>query len=700
MRSAIAFLTVFVATCAAVPAAARQTAAPAPAATPPAPADQPYAQLPYTPSLDLAAMDPGVDPCVDLYTYACGGWKKRNPLPPDRSSWSVYGKTNADNLQFLWGMLEAAAKPDPGRDPSQALIGDYFAACMDEAAAERAGIAPLQAELEAIDRLAKPAELAPLLARLQLATGQGGFLMHLGSAQDLKQASQVIGWLSVGGLGLPDRDDYLDTDTKSVEIRDKYRAHVARMLTLLGDSPAAAKAGAEAVLRIETELAKVSLTRVERRTPSNLDHPMTPAELAKAAPGLDWRAYLAAFPTPAPLARLNIEEPKFFARAAALVASEPLAAWKTYLRWHLVDSRAPFLSRALVEADFDFYQRTLRGVEQQQPRWKRCVSLVDNQLGEALGKVFVEKTFSADTKARTLDMVERIERVMERRIQALAWMSAPTRQEALRKLHGLRNKIGYPDRWRDYSSVRVERTDLVGNVSRAAAFEEARQLAKIGRPVDRGEWGMTPPTVNAYYNPSMNDINFPAGVLQPPLFDPKLDDAPNYGNTGGTIGHELIHGFDDEGRQFDADGNLRDWWTADDAKRFAERAQCVADQYAQYVVIDDIKINSKLTLGEDVADLAGLQLAWDAWKDATAAQQPAPRDGLSPEQRFFVGFAQWACANVRDETKRLNARTNPHSPPEYRINGVVVNMPEFAQAFSCQPGQPMVKPPAAVCRIW
>ncbi len=435
MRSAIRFLALFVATCAALPAAARQTAAPAPAAVPPAtPADKPYAALPYTPSLDLAAMDSSVDPCVDLYAYSCGGWKKSNPIPPDRSSWSVYGKTNADNLQFLWGMLEEAAKPAAGRDPSQALIGDYFAACMDEAAAERAGAAPLQADLAAIDRLAGPADLAPLLARLQLATGQGGFLMHLGSAQDLKQASQVIGWLSVGGLGLPDRDDYLDSDTKSVEIRDKYRAHVARMLALLGDGPEAAKAGAETVLRIETELAKASLTRVERRTPSNLDHPMAPAELGKTAPGFDWAAYLAAFPTPAPLARLNVEEPKFFARAAALVRSEPVAAWKTYLRWHLADSRAPFLSRAFVEADFDFFQRTLRGVEQQQPRWKRCVSLVDDQLGEALGQVFVERTFTADTKARTLDMVTRIEAAMEKRIQALDWMSAATRKQALRKL--------------------------------------------------------------------------------------------------------------------------------------------------------------------------------------------------------------------------------------------------------------------------
>ena len=685
----------------AAPTLGQPTTPPNPAASATsAPAVRPYTELPYTPSLDPSAMDRGVDPCVDLYAFSCGGWQKRNPIPADRSAWSVYSKTNADNLQFLWGMLEEAATVTPGRSASQALIGDYFASCMDEAAVERAGAAPLAADLRAIAGISSTGELPALLARLQLSTGQAGFLMHLGSAQDFRDANRVIGWLSVGGLGLPDRDDYLATDAKSVEVRDQYRAHVERMLTLLGDAPAAATAGAAAVLRIETELARASLTRVERRTPSNLDHPLSLAQLAKAAPGFDWAAYVAAFPTPAPLAGLNVEEPRFFARAAELVAKEPLADWKTYLRWHLVNGRAEFLSRPFVDADFDFYQKTLRGVERQQPRWKRCVQWVDNQIGEALGQVFVDKTFSADTKARTLDMVLRVERAMQTRLQTLDWMSPATKQEALRKLRAIRNKIGYPDRWRDYSALRVERGDWLGNVARAALFEERRQLAKIGQPVDRGEWGMTPPTVNAYYSSSMNDINFPAGVLQPPLFDPKMDDAPNYGNTGGTIGHELIHGFDDEGRQFDADGNLRDWWTAEDAARFQEKAACVRDQYAQYVAVDDIKINSALTLGEDLADLAGLQLAWDAWKDATAGRELASADGLTPEQRFFVGFAQWDCANIRDETRRLRARTDPHSPPQYRINGVVVNMPEFAEAFSCKAGQPMVKPAPDLCKIW
>jgi len=382
---------------------------------------------------------------------------------------------------------------------------------------------------------------------------------------------------------------------------------------------------------------------------------------------------------------------------AQLVAT-PLADWKAYLRWHLAHDRAPYLSSAFAQANFDFFGKTLHGTPQMPPRWKRCVQYVDRNLGEALGQVFVERTFNADMKARTLAMTKEIEKAMENDIQRLPWMSEATRQQALLKLHSIVNKVGYPDKWRDYSSIQIDRGDFAGNVERAAAFEGRRQLAKIGKPVDRGEWGMTPPTVNAYYDPQMNDINFPAGVLQPPVFDPKMDDAPNYGDTGGTIGHELTHGFDDEGRQFDAHGNLRDWWTKADAQEFQKRADCVAEQYAQYTIVDDIKINSRLTLGEDVADLGGEILAYAAWKDATRDQQLKPIDALNPDQRFFVGFAQWACENERDENKRVSAITNPHSPAEYRINGVVSNMPEFATAFACRVGQPMVR--EKPCRVW
>jgi endothelin-converting enzyme/putative endopeptidase len=395
---------------------------------------------------------------------------------------------------------------------------------------------------------------------------------------------------------------------------------------------------------------------------------------------------------------VNVTQPAFYKEVEHQLATRPIDDWKVYLRWHLAHAKAPFLSSAFVQANFEFYSKYLRGVTEMQPRWKRCVRYVDQDLGEALGQVFVEKTFTADTKARALAMVKQIEQAMETDLNQIAWMSPETKKQALVKLHSVVNKIGYPDKWRDYSAVNVVRGDFLGNVDRADVFESKRQLNKIGKPVDRSEWQMTPPTVNAYYDPQMNDINFLAGVLQPPLFDPKMDDAPNYGNTGATIGHELTHGFDDEGRQFDAKGNLKDWWTKQDAAEFEKRTACVVDQYAQYTVVDDIKINSKLTLGEDVADLGGTLLAYMAWKEATKGQDLKPIDGFTPDQRYFIGMAQWACGDERPESKRLNAITNPHSPDKYRINGVVSDMPEFSKAFSCKAGQPMA--PVKACRVW
>jgi endothelin-converting enzyme/putative endopeptidase len=666
---------------------------------------KPLNELPYTPSLDLAAMDRTLDPCVDFYAYSCGGWQKANPIPADQSRWSVYSKVYNDNLGYLWGLLEAATQASggvDGRSPAsvdERLIGDYYGSCIDEAAIERAGLAPLQADLDAIAALRSPGELSALLARLQVKTGGSNLLFGFGSSQDFGDASAVIGYLSAGGLGLPDRDYYTAQDDDSKSKRAKYRDHVAAMLGLLGDAPDAAAAAADRILAFETRLAEASLTRVERRDPYKTYNKKTRAELAALTPHFSWDPYLQGLGVPG-LATVNVAQPKFLERVDRLLGEESLETWKTYLRWQLLNAKAAQLPRAFADRDFEFYGHTLRGTEARAPRWKECVQAVDGQLGEALGKVFVDKTFSARTKAETTRMVELIEQAMRTRLDGLAWMSAATKAQARRKLASMKNKIGYPDRWRDYSSIAVERGDYYGNVERATAFENRRQLAKIGKPVDRGEWGMTPPTVNAYYDPQMNDINFPAGILQPPLYDPKSDDAPNYGNTGSTIGHELTHGFDDEGRQFDADGNLKDWWAAADGKEFEKRADCVADQYDDYVIVDDIKINSRLTLGEDVADLGGTILAYEAWRLATQSQRLRPIDGLTPDQRFFVGFAQWACSNDRPEALRVSARTNPHSPGKYRINGVVVNMPEFAQAFSCKPGQPMVKKAADICRIW
>lgn len=654
--------------------------------------------LPYYPSLDLRSMDRSIDPCVDFYEYSCGGWKKNNPIPADQTSWSVYGKLYQDNLNFLRAILEEAAVDSPERDLVTKEIGDFYAACLDEAAVEKRGIAPVQNELDAIARLKSALDLAPLIARLQLAHGQV-ILFNSGSMQDLDNSEQVIAEIDQGGLGLPDRDYYTKEDEKSKETRARYLEHVERVFELMGENEAAAKKNAATVMRLESDLAKASMTRVDRRDPYKLKHKMKVEELGALAPSFDWKAYFGEAQYPE-FQTLNVNTPDFFKEVNTLLAREPLDDWKTYLRFHVVDSASPYLSSKFVDENFNFYRKYLRGVKEQQPRWKRCVSYTDHNLDDALGQAYVAKVFSPALKESTLDMVRRIENAMAVRIQQLDWMSPQTKEQALLKLHGIRNKIGYPDKWRDYSSIKLARDDFAGNVQRAAAFESRRQINKIGKPVDHGEWEIPPPTVDAYYDPQMNDINFPAGVLQPPLYDVKMDDAPNYGDTGGTIGHELTHGFDDEGSQYDAKGNLQNWWTKDDRDKFEARTKCVEDQYGGYIVVDDIHINSKLTLGEDVADLGGELLAYMAWQEATKDKDLKPIDGLTPEQRFFIGFAQWDCSNERPEDLRVRAATDPHSPPEYRINGVLLNMPEFEKAFGCQPGQPMTKPREKVCKVW
>ena len=652
--------------------------------------------LPYTPSLDVASMDRSVNPCEDFYTYSCGNWMKKNPIPADQTSWSVYGKLYEDNLNYLHGILEEAAK-ETNRDAVTQEIGDYYAACMNEAAIEKLGAAPIQPELSAIAALKNVKDLAALISTLHLEGD--AILFDAGSTQDPDNSDAVIVGLNQGGLGLPDRDYYFTTDAKSKETRERYLQHVEKTFELIGDAPDVAKKNADTVMRMETSLAKATLTRVEMRDPYKTKHKMGVPELAKVAPNFDWNTYFAASAVPK-FEILNVDSPTFMKAVNALLTPNSLDDLKTYMRFHVATSRASLLSSAFVNENFDFYRKYLRGAKELQPRWKRCVQYVDRQLGDALGQAYVRKTFSPELKAATVDMTKRIEDAMGARIQLLSWMSEGTKQQALDKLHNIRNKVGYPDKWRDYRSITLKPDDFFGDSTRATQFEAHRQLNKVGKPVDRGEWGMTPPTVNAYFDAQMNDINFPAGVLQPPLYDAKMDAAPNYGNTGSTIGHELTHGFDDEGRQYDAKGNLKDWWTKKDADLFKLRAKCVVDQYGKYVVVDDIHINSNLTEGEDIADLGGTILAYVAWKDATKGQQLKSMDDLSPDQRFFVGLAQWACENNRPENQRVNAITDPHSPGKYRINGVVVNMPEFAAAFSCKQGQPMFKPPANVCSIW
>ena len=660
-------------------------------------ADKPITALPYTPGLDVRAMDPSADPCVDFYQYSCGGWIVMNPIPADQPKWSVYGKLTQDNQRYLWGILEELAAKTHGRNAAQQKVGDYFAACMDEAAIERRGAQPMQPYLELIDGMKSTRELPGLLSHLHLATSYSGLLFGFGSNQDFADSTQVIAFAAGGGLGLPDRDYYTRDDDKSKDIRASYVAHVAKMFELLGDTPQAGARKAATVMEIETALARASLTRVDKRDPYKLFHKVDLKGLKATAPAFDFAAYLRASSI-GKLATFNVTEPAFFQEVDRQLTSRSLDDLKAYLRWHVAAATAPLLSGAFVNENFEFFSKTLRGVPQLKPRWKRCATLVDSQLGEALGQDFVRRAFGPKLKAKTLRMTRQVEAAMATDIESLDWMSAATKKQAMAKLKTVVNKIGYPDKWRDYGAVAVKRDDFFGNVERATRFETRRDLAKIGRPLDRGEWGMTPPTVNAYYNAQMNDINFAAGVLQPPLYDPKMDDAPNYGNTGGTIGHELTHGFDDEGRKFDAKGNLRDWWTKADGAAFEERAQCVVEQYSQYTIVDELKINGKLTNGEDIADLGGLVLAWMAWKKETAGKALAPREGLTPEQRFFVGYAQWACESERPENLRVKALTDPHSPGKYRVNGLVVNMPEFERAFACRPGQPMAG--VKRCRVW
>ena len=578
----------------------------------------------------------------------------------------------------------------------QQKVGDYFAACMDTATIDKRGLQPLTSQLAVINGLGTRAALIAAIARIHHEY-EGTYFFSSGTEQDAADSSTMIADVGAGGLGLPDRDYYVKTDAKSEEIRQQYLAYIVKLLGMTGESAGQAKADADSILRIETALAKASLTRVDLRDPHKTYHKMTLVELRGLNSAIDWPAYFAVQGAPN-LASLNVAQPEFMKAVAAELTSEPLDALKAYLRFHLVTAAAPSLAAPFRQAQFDFFSTTLRGVPVMPPRWKTCTREVDGSLGEAVGQEFVRRTFSADMKARTQLMTEQIETAMGDEIAALDWMGPETKQEALRKLHAIRNKIGYPDQWRDYSALTIGGDDYFGNVMRARQFEDRREWNKLGKPVDRNEWGMTPPTVNAYFDPQMNDINFPAGVLQPPLYDPKLDDAPNYGNTGSTIGHELTHAFDDEGRQFDDKGNLRDWWTAQDAKGFEERIDCIRDQYAGYVIVDDIHINSKLTSGEDVADIGGTLLAYIAWKKQTEGQTLVSRDGFTSDQRYFVGMAQWACENERPENLRVNALTNPHSPGFARVNGVVTNLPEFQQAFSCKASQPMVK--AKVCKVW
>jgi putative endopeptidase len=644
----------------------------------------------------VSAMDKSADPCVDFYQFACGGWKKNNRIPSDQPIWSRFGELAERNLMVLRGILEVAGKAT-NRTPNQQKIGDYYATCIDEDAINKKGIAVLKPEFDRINGLKDKAGLPALLAHLHSQGIDGVFSFYSGA--DFKNAKEVIAQADQGGLSLPDRDYYLKDDPKSVELRKAYLEHVTNMFKLLGDSPEKAAAEAKVVMDIETALAKGSMDRVERREPEKIYHKLSQQDWQALTPSFSFTAYLNGMGTPA-FTSLNVATPDFYKALDAQLKNVSVDDLKTYLRWHLVRSQVQALPKAFVDEDFNFYGKTLQGTKELRARWKRCVAAADSDLGEALGQVFVEKYYPPEAKDRTLKMVKQLEDALRRDIGDLPWMSEATKKQALIKLEAIENKIGYPNKWRDYSTLKIELGDALGNSLRANAFEVHRQLTKIGKPLDKQEWQMTPPTVNAYYDPTENDINFPAGILQPPFYDFKADDALNFGGMGAVIGHELTHGFDDQGALFDPQGNLKNWWTPEDEKAFKERTQCLVDEYDSFIAVDDLHVRGKLTLGENTADNGGLRIAYMALMKSIAdsGKQPEKIDGYTPEQRFFIGWGQIWCQNQTDQMARLLAQNNEHSPGDYRTNGVVQNMPEFQKAWGCKAGQPMVR--ANACHVW
>jgi endothelin-converting enzyme/putative endopeptidase len=648
------------------------------------------------PGFDAKALDTSADPCVDFFQYACGTWMKNNPIPADRSRWGRFDALQERNLAILRNILEAASANNPQRDATDQKIGDFYAACMDEPAINRKGLAPLQPALDRIAALPDKSALVDEIARLHRLGVNA--LFRFGSEPDYRNSTQNIADADQGGLGLPDRDYYLEQNDKSIiQERQAYETHVRRMMELLGESSDQAQRDAEAVMRIETVLAKSSLDRTSRRNPSNVYHKMDLQEFAALNPSFAWPKYFDEVGAP-PISSLNVSVPDFFKGLDALVSGTSLEDWKAYLKWHLVHTEANLLPAAFVDENFAFYGRTLTGARQIRPRWKRCVALTDNELGEALGKRFVELTFGTEGKERTLKMVHQIELAMGEDIQSLTWMGPETKRQALEKLHAITNKIGYPDKWRDYSSVHVVRDDALGNLQRGDEFEFNRDIRKINQPVDKGEWDMTPPTVNAYYSPLTNSINFPAGILQPPFYSNSMDDPVNYGAIGAVIGHELTHGFDDHGRRFDPHGDLRDWWTKQDAQEFEQRAQCLVDEYSGFIPVAGLHLNGKLTLGENTADNGGVRIAYMALMQGLAGLTVRPTDNFTPQQRFFLAYGQVWCQNVTPQQLALWVKTDPHSAGRFRVNGVLQNNSDFAKAFKCQLGQPMAKKDP--CRVW
>ncbi len=658
-----------------------------------------FSSGPDSHGFDVSNLDRSVNACQDFNRFANGGWAARNPVPAAYPRWGRFNELAERNRESLREILEAAEKNTRApKGSNERKIGDYYASCMDTEKIEAEGTRPLAPEFKRIEKIKDLRGLEKEIAHLH---GRGvDALFSFGARQDLKNSTQVIANASQGGIGLPDRDYYTKDDPKSKEIRDEYVKHVAKMFELLGDDGAKAAAEAQTVMGIETGLAKSSMTRVERRDPNAVYHKMDLARLQALTPDFSWNTYFNDMGVGG-IDSVNVGQPDFFKEVARELTAVPLSDWKTYLRWHLINSAAPSLSSKFVDEDFHFNSAILTGTKEHLPRWKRCVASTDRALGEAVGQAFVQKNFPPEAKERAKQMVQNLVSALRGDLSTLSWMSPATRQQAITKLDAFARKIGYPEKWRDYSALKIDRGPFIDNVARSSEFERKRNLGKIGKPVDRTEWGMTPPTVNAYYNSSMNEIVFPAGILQPPFYDPQADDAINYGAVGAVIGHEMTHGFDDSGRQFDAQGNLKDWWTPEDAKNFKERAACVKEQFDSYEVQPGLHENGGLVLGESIADLGGLTVAFAAFeKSLEGKPRPADIDGFTPEQRFFLGYAQIWAQNARPEYERLAVNTDPHPLARFRVNGPLSNMPAFAQAFQCKQGDPMMRPPQKRCQIW
>ena len=649
------------------------------------------------PPLRLADLDTTAKACTDFYQFAGGGWLSSNPVPAAFSAWGPFTELTERNQLVLRDILEAAAKAAPTtKDPNTRKVGMFYASCMDSAGIEAAGAKPLAADLKRIDAISNRAQLNAEIAYEHSI----GFspLFSFGSDQDAKNSSRVIVSVNQGGLGLPNRDYYTKTDAGSEKIKAAYVDHVGKTLVLAGESPEKATAEAQRVMALETMLALGSKAPVDLRDPIANYNPMSVTSLNAITPAFNWGRFISTVGLKG-ITNVVVGQPDYFKTVQTALEQVPIEDWKSYLKFRIAGSQSAYLSSAFVNQNFAF-RSVLTGARTMQPRWKRCLQTTDGVLGEALGREYVKVAFTPEAKAKATEMIENLRSVIGDRIRKADWMNEPTRQQALVKLASFNKKIGYPDKWQDYSALKVEKGPYATNFMHARAFAQHRDLAKVGKPVDRGEWFMTPPTVNAYYSPQLNEVVFPAGRLQTPFFHPSYDEGANYGGIGGTIGHEMSHGFDDQGRQFDSKGNLKDWWTADDAKNYTARAKMVEDQYNAYTVLDSVHVNGKLTLGENLADVVGVSVGYDALEKALAGKPRTTIDGFTPEQRFFLAYAQARRSNMLPQQALLQIRTDPHSPGRYRVNGPLSNMPEFAKTFGCQPGDPMVRPDSLRARIW